>query len=185
MLKNKILHVRLSEEDANRWYKLAKAQGITSSVLSRRLIQTFLSDQDSRGLDPIEPTQSTSRKILKIRLTENEYFNFSKVSKQLCMSNQECLVRVVRAFLMNGYVVSENESEAVKLYVQELRKIGVNLNQIAKRINEAAAVEVSSDLIRTALSEIEEVKGKIRTQENQIENFLKRTRGRSKIDLQI
>lgn len=101
------------------------------------------------------------------------------------MSNQECLVRVVRAFLMNGYVVSENESEAVKLYVQELRKIGVNLNQIAKRINEAAAVEVSSDLIRTALSEIEEVKGKIRTQENQIENFLKRTRGRSKIDLQI
>ena len=189
MLKNKILPVRLSEEDANRWYKLAKAQGITSSVLSRRLIQTFLSDQaqaeDSRGLDPIEPTQSTSRKILKIRLTENEYFNFSKVSKQLCMSNQECLVRVVRAFLMNGYVVSENESEAVKLYVQELRKIGVNLNQIAKRINEAAAVEVSSDLIRTALSEIEEVKGKIRTQENQIENFLKRTRGRSKIDLQI
>ena len=184
MLKNKILHVRLSEEDANRWYKLAKAQGITSSVLSRRLIQTFLSDhaqaEDSRGLDPIEPTQSTSRKILKIRLTENEYFNFSKVSKQLCMSNQECLVRVVRA-----YVVSENESEAVKLYVQELRKIGVNLNQIAKRINEAAAVEVSSDLIRTALSEIEEVKGKIRTQENQIENFLKRTRGRSKIDLQI
>ncbi len=189
MLKNKILHVRLSEEDANRWYKLAKAQGITSSVLSRRLIQTFLSDhaqaEDSRGLDPIEPTQSTSRKILKIRLTENEYFNFSKVSKQLCMSNQECLVRVVRAFLMNGYVVSENESEAVKLYVQEIRKIGVNLNQIAKRINEAAAVEVSSDLIRTALSEIEEVKGKIRTQENQIENFLKRTRGRSKIDLQI
>lgn len=183
MLKNKILHVRLSEEDANRWYKLAKAQGITSSVLSRRLIQTFLSDhaqaEDSRGLDPIEPTQSTSRKILK------KYFNFSKVSKQLCMSNQECLVRVVRAFLMNGYVVSENESEAVKLYVQELRKIGVNLNQIAKRINEAAAVEVSSDLIRTALSEIEEVKGKIRTQENQIENFLKRTRGRSKIDLQI
>lgn len=72
-----------------------------------------------------------------------------------------------------------------QLYVQELRKIGVNLNQIAKRINEAAAVEVSSDLIRTALSEIEEVKGKIRTQENQIENFLKRTRGRSKIDLQI
>lgn len=45
MLKNKILHVRLSEEDANRWYKLAKAQGITSSVLSRRLIQTFLSDR--------------------------------------------------------------------------------------------------------------------------------------------
>lgn len=95
MLKNKILHVRLSEEDANRWYKLAKAQGITSSVLSRRLIQTFLSDhaqaEDSRGLDPIEPTQSTSRKILKIRLTENEYFNFSKVSKQLCMS--ELLMR--------------------------------------------------------------------------------------------
>lgn len=86
---------------------------------------------------------------------------------------------------MNGYVISENESEAVKSYVQELRKIGVNLNQIAKRINEAAAVEVSSDLIKTALSEIDAVKEKIRNQENQIEAFLKQTRGRSKIDLQI
>lgn len=189
MLKNKILHVRLSEEDAHRWFKLAKAQGVTSSVLSRRLIQTFLNDhsqtENFRELEPIEPTKSTSRRILKIRLTENEYFNFSKVSKQLCMSNQECLIRVVRAFLMNGYVISDNESDAVKLYVQELRKIGVNLNQIAKRINEAAAVEVSSDLVRAALSEIRAVKEKIRIQENQIENFLKQTRGRSKIDLQI
>ena len=176
MLKNKILHVRLSEEDAHRWFKLAKAQGVTSSVLSRRLIQTFLNDHSQT---------ENFRELEPIRLTENEYFNFSKVSKQLCMSNQECLVRVVRAFLMNGYVISENESEAVKLYVQELRKIGVNLNQIAKRINEAAAVEVSSDLVRAALSEIHAVKEKIRIQENQIENFLKQTRGRSKIDLQI
>lgn len=189
MPKNRILHVRLSEEDANRWFKLAKARCVTSSVLSRQLIQAFLNDhnqvEDCRNLEPIEPTNSTVKKVLKIRLTENEFFNFTKVSKQFCMSNQECLVRVVRAFLTNSYVISENESEAVKLYVQELRKIGVNLNQIAKRINEAAAVDVSSDLIRTALLEIDAVKVKIRTQENQIENFLKQTRGRSKINLQL
>ena len=187
--KSKILHVRVNEQDAQRWQEEARSRGLNLSMLSRQVINSFLSGIRHGEINKLVLTSGTdtnkivenNAKIVKIRLTENEFEALSAKADSYGMSKQQCLIRLIRSFLTHSEMVSQSEIEAISNYVQEIRKVGINLNQIAKRINQAASIEVPASLIETALITIGEIKKILDTSEAEVESFLSKNRSRGTI----
>ena len=174
---------------SQRWQEEARSRGLNLSMLSRQVINSFLSGIRHGEINKLVLTSGTdtnkivenNAKIVKIRLTENEFEALSAKADSYGMSKQQCLIRLIRSFLTHSEMVSQSEIEAISNYVQEIRKVGINLNQIAKRINQAASIEVPASLIETALITIGEIKKILDTSEAEVESFLSKNRSRGTI----
>ena len=71
-----------------------------------------------------------------IRVTEEERALIEEKMKQLPTQN---LAAYARKMLIDGYIILLNTPE-IKAHAAQLQKIGVNINQIAKRVNETARI---------------------------------------------
>lgn len=71
-----------------------------------------------------------------VRVTEEERALIEEKMKQIPTIN---LSAYARKMLIDGYIIMLDLQE-VKAHTAQLQKIGVNINQIAKRINETARI---------------------------------------------
>lgn len=88
---------------------------------------------------------------IKFRVTEAERELIQKKMEQIPTKN---LAAYMRKMAIDGYVIQVDYSE-IKAMTAEIQKIGVNVNQIAKRINATGSVyEQDIAEIKGALAEI-------------------------------
>lgn len=78
----------------------------------------------------------TRNKQISFRLTENEYKSVMKKIENSGMSQQEYFLKTLNSAIIYN-------TDGLKEVVPELKRVGNNLNQIAKRYNEGAAVPQS------------------------------------------
>ena len=71
-----------------------------------------------------------------VRVTEDERALIEEKMKQIPTIN---LSTYARKMLIDGYIILLEMSE-IKAHTAQLQKIGVNINQIAKRINETGRI---------------------------------------------
>ncbi len=86
-----------------------------------------------------------------IRVTEEERTLIEEKMKQIPTLN---LSAYARKMLIDGYIVTLDLQE-VKGHTAQLQKIGVNVNQIAKRINETGQIYADDmDEIKRVMEEV-------------------------------
>lgn len=86
-----------------------------------------------------------------IRVTEEERALIEEKMQQIPTLN---LSAYARKILIDGYIITLDLQE-VKGHTAQLQKIGVNINQIAKRINETGRIYADDmDEIKLAMEEI-------------------------------
>ena len=86
-----------------------------------------------------------------IRVTEEERALIEEKMKQIPTLN---LSAYARKILIVGYIITLDLQE-VKGHTAQLQKIGVNINQIAKRINETGRIYADDmDEIKCAMEEV-------------------------------
>lgn len=86
-----------------------------------------------------------------IRVTEEERALIEEKMKQIPTLN---LSAYARKILIDGYIITLDLQE-VKGHTAQLQKIGVNINQIAKRINETGRIYADDmDEIKCAMEEV-------------------------------
>ena len=81
---------------------------------------------------------------LIVRMTENEKKNLALAASKKGVS----ISKFVRDSVVNPPSVTRAEYNEIKsMIIYEIRKLGVNINQIAKKYNEYAYVEPSLELL--------------------------------------
>ena len=86
-----------------------------------------------------------------IRVTEEERALIEEKMRQIPTLN---LSAYARKMLIDGYIITLDLQE-VKGHTAQLQKIGVNVNQIAKRINETGRIYADDmDEIKRAMEEV-------------------------------
>ena len=86
-----------------------------------------------------------------IRVTEEERALIEEKMRQIPTLN---LSAYARKMLIDGYIITLDLQE-VKGHTAQLQKIGVNINQIAKRINETGRIYADDmDEIKRAMEEV-------------------------------
>lgn len=89
--------------------------------------------------------------LIIIRVTEEERALIEKKIQQIPTFN---LSSYARKMLINGYIIMLDLQE-VKGHTAQLQKIGVNVNQIAKRINETGQIYADDmDEIKRVMEEV-------------------------------
>lgn len=88
---------------------------------------------------------------INIRVTEEERALIEEKMQQIPTLN---LSAYARKILIDGYIITLDLQE-VKGHTAQLQKIGVNINQIAKRINETGRIYADDmDEIKRAMEEV-------------------------------
>jgi len=88
---------------------------------------------------------------IKFRVTEQERGLIEEKMKLLHTSN---LAAYMRKMAIDGYIIQVDHTD-IKAMTAELQKIGVNINQIAKRVNATGSIyEQDIAEIKGALKEI-------------------------------
>lgn len=80
--------------------------------------------------------QANGRKRLQLSLLENDYNCLKQVADKTDSSMQHYLIKLLIMDLYGERLLSGEEYEILRKSNYELHKIGVNVNQIAKAINE-------------------------------------------------
>lgn len=96
--------------------------------------------------------ENRKRKIqIIVRVTEEERTLITEKMKQLPTGN---LAAYARKMLIDGYIILLDTAE-IKAHSAQLQKIGVNINQIAKRINETDCIYADDmDELKGLMSEV-------------------------------
>lgn len=101
--------------------------------------------------DKVKGVKSMNRKRPKqivIRMDEQEYEKLKGKVEKSGMSQQEYLIKCV-----TGKQVQN--TDGLKIFAQEIKRIGVNLNQITKSVNEGKSqYSAELEIIQKELSEV-------------------------------
>ena len=88
---------------------------------------------------------------IKFRVTEAEKTLIEEKMKQIPTRNMAAYLRKIA---IDGYIIQVDHSD-IKAMTAEIQKIGVNINQIAKRVNATGSVyQEDIDEIKGVLNEI-------------------------------
>ena len=88
---------------------------------------------------------------IKFRVTEEERDLIEQKMKQIPTRNMAAYLRKIA---IDGYIIQVDHSD-IKAMTAEIQKIGVNVNQIAKRVNATGGVyQEDIDEIKGVLNEI-------------------------------
>lgn len=113
----------------------------TGNQKDRNLRLDIMSKQNMEGTMGKE----AKTEIVKIRMTAKEKAELQKLAGQHCM-NMSDYIRRVSARPPN--VTRDEFEDSVTRVIYEINKIGVNINQIAKKYNENRYVKPSAELLR-------------------------------------
>jgi hypothetical protein len=133
----KLLGAYVDDELAGRFSELARAHGGKSALL-RRLVRRALDGRD--GSEPSLPLTAdpAGRAVcLSVRLFADEVAEVKKAAAARGVKPAQWLRAMVRVRLGAGPQYAPDELHQLRALTNQVRRIGVNLNQIARAVNEA------------------------------------------------
>ena len=129
------VHLGIRKKD---WDEYAKQRGRTPSLLAAMVLKQILdSEKECAPIFKIEQQKEWGvKKPLKLMLYESEMQALDAFVEHDGTTRQGFVVGVIRAHMANEPQYSTEEVLALRESNAQLRKIGVNLNAIAKRLNQ-------------------------------------------------
>ncbi len=131
-----VLSVRLQGAALAKLNERARSTGKTRSRFARELITRSLSAKPIyRAIDEEELRKPH---MLKVLLKESENAALARIAQAQGISRQQFVIGLIRIAAAAEPQFTNDETKTLYAATWELRKIGVNVNQIAKRLNEEA-----------------------------------------------
>lgn len=150
------ISTHIDDDLAERFSELARAHGGKSALLRclvSRAVGAPPQDRASKMPDPAGPAVH-----LSVRLSANEIAEVTKAAKARCMKPSQWLRSVVRVRLGAGTQYNGSEFHELRALRYEVRKIGINLNQLVRAAHEArlehAPFNVDSKVLEAANKEV-------------------------------
>lgn len=118
----------------------AQYVGKTRSRFARELIMKALAVPPPAGavFRTVDEEELTKPHTLKLLLKESENAALMRIATAQGISRQQLVIGLIRMAAASEPQFTKGETQALYAATWELRKIGVNINQIAKRLNEEA-----------------------------------------------
>lgn len=186
---SRTVSVRLENSDAEKWRAFVKRYGAKeASDLIRALIQEVVAEAELpaaapakpesprlaqkakrifRGMKPTPAPEKGSHRI-EIRLRPSEMTGVVAAASSVGVSPQHWLIAGVRAMLTGGIFGASEEVATLNQSLYQVGRIGMNVNQIARRIHSepslmgslsAVAIDRMNSQIKQHLDEMRSVMG--------------------------
>ena len=108
-----------------------------------------------------ENTKDIRNKIVKFRLSETEYNELKDKAKALDMTIASYVRQSCDTCKVNIIIKHQTKNSDLTDLIYEIKKIGVNINQIAHRLNSGDSLDASlKTSLETMLSHLTELKFK-------------------------
>lgn len=135
-----VLSLRLHDAALAELTERAQYVGKTRSRFARELIMKALAlPSHTRTIfRTVDEEELTKPHTLKLLLKESENAALMRIATAQGISRQQLVIGLIRMAAASEPQFTKNETQALYAATWELRKIGVNINQIAKRLNEEA-----------------------------------------------
>ena len=162
--KNESLLINgLSKEQKDFLYQYSKKE---LGVRSRTKAILHLIDKAMGGTNPQQKieapkvTGASKRERVQISLLEEDYLELQKVAKETDTSMQYYIISLILKDLYGAYRLTGEQIELLRKSNYQLHKMGVNINQIAKALNEGRAVGFDEEpVIQLIENHVEIIKG--------------------------
>lgn len=168
-------------------HRARKNNQTTSQWISEQLKQALLRKKETSvtvfTTDFSDRERFGSRKELKIRLLASEMKALEKAAETECTSKQNYVIRALRSSLCQSVNLKSEQFNALLTSNSELRKIGVNLNQMAKHLNSIDEHEIDNQLLADILLLMKNLDKEINQHTGGVKLFIMNCRERNKLTL--
>lgn len=155
----KLIGGHVEDALADRFAAVAKAHGGKSALLRRLVSMAVNGHDEGDATAPAMPVAEGRAMHLSVRLSQSEVEEVRKAATRRGMKPAQWLRSVVRVRLGGGTQYTANELHQLRALTVQVRKVGVNLNQIARSVNEArmehAPFSVDTAALDAARAEVE------------------------------
>lgn len=185
------LGVWLTAEEKAIWKRLATMNGMNLSAYTlfviREVIKEALALSDKQiDLTLITDSEEERKQGLKVRFTKTEIDALDKFAVARGQSRQALIISAVRELLLGYRQIEPKEYELISDSTLSVNRIGVNLNQITRVLNEQNKVgNIDISEIQNILPLIKELGKKIDCHIVLIDKFLSRHKNRNYIKVDV
>lgn len=166
------LDVRLSNEAHAKWLAYCANLGSPPSTVIRRSIEEQMLGKPAPS--EIKPSKALDTKggqkrvKLSVLFTETEREGIRLRAKHHSVTLAGWIVRIVRAALTYAPVFDAEQTEVIQESNYQLSKIGTNINQIARRLNEQQDAQNKA----IELAELKAMRREIKAHVNKVETLI-------------
>lgn len=164
----------------NEWIQISERFGVKPSSFASALIKNTIDEIKQQNeiisfkLDNLaEHIQEKRTTELKLRLNQEETAALELFAAHIGRSKTQAVISILRSYLANQPSYTLDEEDALENSNEELRMIGVNLNQVAHRVN-------MMDLDSFAKQDVEDVKKLIKRLTKKTETISKEIKEHTK-----
>lgn len=134
---------RVSHDTKDRFAAAARAQGISGSVLLKRLVDVALAStpvSDSQPIEPVAPVGAAGR--ISVRLCQEDQLLLRERARARHMPSSTYVSFLVRAHLRSLAPLPSAELTVLRAAVAELSAFGRNIKKIARAANSGQLFEL-------------------------------------------
>lgn len=125
----------------DQWLTISNELGVKPATLAAAVIKAALDEHlqqqgniEKKSLESFLPPKG-AKKDVRLYLNVDELAAVDRMADQLHKSRNQTLIAIIRSFVANEHQYTQDEIVVLRDSNSELRKMGVNLNQIAHRTN--------------------------------------------------
>ena len=126
----------------DQWLTISNELGVKPATLAAAVIKAALDEHlqqqqgniEKKSLESFLPPKG-AKKDVRLYLNVDELAAVDRMADQLYKNRNQTLIAIIRSFVANEPQYTHEEIVVLRDSNSELRKIGVNLNQIAHRTN--------------------------------------------------
>lgn len=125
----------------DQWLTISNELGVKPATLAAAVIKAALDEHlqqqgniEKKSLESFLPPKG-AKKDVRLYLNVDELAAVDRMADQLHKSRNQTLIAIIRSFVANEPQYKQDEIVVLRDSNSELRKMGVNLNQIAHRTN--------------------------------------------------
>jgi len=181
------MSVWLTQEEKAIWKQLARLNNMNLSAYTHFVIKEVIKESLNLpelkvSLDVERDNSEEDKLPIKLRMTKSEMEAIRKLAAVRGQTRQALIVSAVREFLLNKSQIDPKEYRLISDSTLSLNRIGVNLNQIARVLNEQnKSGQLNPSDIAGIPAVLKQLNQKIDLHIKEIDEFLSQHKDRLKI----
>ena len=149
------LKVRLNDDVHAKWKSHCEAIGLKPSSAVRQAIE----QQVQAEMAPMKSTGAggKNKTQVKVQITESEREGIRLRTHLHGGTRSGWIAKAIRSALTQAPIIGEEQTKIIKASNHQLLKLGININQIARRLNEHEGAQIKA----IELAELQELRQQI------------------------
>jgi predicted DNA binding CopG/RHH family protein len=134
------LYVRMTPAERSALDSIALEKGVSAASLLRAAIRSVTAKADPQAGRPVTDCYERKTKPISIRFSESELSKLNEAARTMGATRAKYIKACVRTALLRVPQLLDTELRGLEEAVKELRAVGRNLNQVARRMNEVPEI---------------------------------------------